>query len=222
MKLIEWLLKNIPQAIYSNNFIFTALAEGEYFTFIDNSNNDGQTLDAMYVLNHSGDKEVNPFIYRLVNVNQLTCDENIITGIYNVMDVNDVDAFINKIVKMIVYKFGNKWNTLYQMLYDNNPLNTESYNVTETPNIEVETNSNTQGDVYGFNSPNSVPDNKATIGSTTTQTGTRTTIFQGYKNNNIPEKILQEYEVLKKSFLEQIFLDVDTLLTLPIYQHDKP
>ena len=157
-------------------FVFTWIYEMESnpFEWLD-SENTAKDLDFQYIAQHSGEKYVSNF---LKEIQRLSGDEKLPVS---------SGEFIGRI---IINRFGDKWNRLYSALTENyKPL--ENYNMeqTETPDITKERNtkSNTkitntneietsQQNVFGFNSSDAVP--------STSQEGSNTTTTEGNEDDN--------------------------------------
>lgn len=132
--------------------------------------------------------------------------------------------------------------TNYKMTEDENGNNT----YTRTPNItrnhtgtdsnEGNTHVNNQSNLWGFNSETSVPsdmsDGDTTVNTTNTrnltdtETGTDTTAGENTRRltrtgnigtNTFQNLIQQERNLWMYNFFEQVFKDVDSVLTIPIY-----
>lgn len=132
--------------------IFNAIksTSGQPFEWLTQPNAD--TLDVEYYLNHSGQKWISPMFRKL-------------------LDLQDVNA-IQQIAKIIINKFEDKWNKLFEAFIESEykPLENYSMEEVETPDItkestentktKVETsteNDKTEAKVHGFNSVEGVP-----------------------------------------------------------------
>lgn len=132
--------------------------------------------------------------------------------------------------------------TNYSMTEDETGNNT----YTRTPNItrkhtgtdngEGSTTMNTQNNLWGFNSESSIPsdmrdgtytaNNTSTRDLTDTETGTDTTAGDNTRKltrtgnigtNTFQNLLQQERNLWMYNFFEQVFKDVDSVLTIPIY-----
>ena len=153
------------------------------------ANENGQTLDQMYFGNHSGDKETSPLLDKFIEQNRGNAIPEVLT-----------EEQITTLANILYTRYGVQWDKLYKVLSaEYNPI--ENYSMveeetpditrtetpdithTETPDITrdkttsaqsdftVTTNSDTASDVYGFNSPTSVPQAETNGNSTVTTQG---------------------------------------------------
>ena len=170
-------------------------------------------LDMEYYNNHSGDK-----IASNLTVN-----------------ISDLDTLASIIYHKFIAQWLKLWNTT-ELEYD--PI--ENYNMTETlsenhnatsDNSETITNNvNTtaQTDIYGYNldsAPSDKTDSKSTAESKKTDksTDTSTDSHELHRSGNIgvttsQQLIQSERDLYMWNFYEHIFKDVDTVITLPIYE----
>lgn len=190
--------------------IFNAIKgiTGQPFEWLTQDNAD--ILDVEYYLNHSGEKLIAPMFEKLLNL----------TG---------VNA-IQQVAKVIINKFEDKWNKLYEAFIESEykPLENYSMDETETPNItrdstektktkiETETeNDITEANVYGFNSANPVPsgsterNGKVVVSGDKTdnevenvahETGTRTLNRHGNIGITTSQQMLQSEIVLRSNY----------------------
>lgn len=199
----------------------------------------GTNLDIAYLDGHSGERYCSNFInHRLNDFGVLSSDNrtlisNILwamfgiqwTRLWSTMKPTDYDPLTN-----------------YQMIEDE----TGSHTDTRTPDLtrkhtgtdkdEVESTTNNQNNLWGFNSSTSIPsdmqdgtntaNNTNTRDLTDTETGTDTTAGNNTRKltrtgnigtNTFQNLLQQERNLWMYNFFEQIFKDVDSVLTLPIY-----
>lgn len=178
---------------------------------------DFQTLDLEYYFHHSGEKTISS-IYEKMNTTTL--------------------SFI------ILQKFEDKWNHIYEALKETyNPIHnynmeetitrdlTNSSNGTNTNESSSTNNVNTNEKVYGFNSNEAVDSNQNNGNSNTSyssnDSNTKNTTYKGTesttRNGNIgvttSQKMLkEELEVRMYLFYDMVMNDIDTILTLQIYE----
>lgn len=190
-----------------------------------------QNLDRTYYGQHSGNRLAGPSLCRLADMS--TTPPIIDTSHRSVM------------AAMVVAMYGDKWTKLYQTLalsYD--PIanydmeETTTYNdLTDerTPDItrtvtDQSRTSTRSAEIYGFDSATAVPtgtESDVLTGYTTdAETGTDTNVRSGSvkveRSGNIgvtttQQMIQQERTLWEWLFLEQVFRDLDSLLTLEIY-----
>ena len=145
------------------------------------ANENGQTLDQMYFGNHSGDKETSPLLDKFIEQNGGNATPEVLT-----------EEQITTLANILYTRYGVQWDKLYKVLSaEYNPIENYSMTEEETPDITrtetpditrdkttsaksdftVTTNSDTASDVYGFNSPTSVPQAETNGNSTVTTQG---------------------------------------------------
>ena len=192
--------ETIASDFATNGGIFSAIQKKSVFNWLNST--DALTLDYEYYYGHAGNKRLS-VLY-----------ENLIGN----------DNAINILANVIILKFRDKWNKLYQAVVDSNynPLN--NYDMVEKENQASKiTQSNTQNDYsYGFNS-----EEHTAVGDTN-----RSQIIEGSANDN--ERVLSrsgnigvassqqllESEIKLRDnfqFYTMLLNDVDTVLTLAIY-----
>lgn len=163
-------------------------------------------LDNEYYLLRSYQKTISPLFEKLYKFN-----EESILGTYA------------QLTSIIYNKFGDKWARLYSALVETeyNPI--ENYNSVEVENVASKITSKTKAtnDVYGFNSTDAVP---STENGTETETGgnadenERQLTRSGNIGVTTTQQMLEsEIELRKKNFYDILFKDVDTLLTIEVY-----
>ena len=199
----------------------------------------GLNLDIAYLDGHSGERYCSNFInHRLDDSNNLSSDNrtliaNILWAMFGIqwtrlwatMKPTDYDPLTN-----------------YQMTENE----TGSHTDTRTPDLtrthtgtdknEGESTSNNQNNLWGFNSDTSVPsdmsDGTTTANATNTrdltdtETGTDKTEGENTRKltrtgnigtNTFQNLLQQERNIWMYNFFEQVFKDVDSVLTIPIY-----
>ena len=189
--------------------------------------------DAEYFMNHSGQKYISPMLSQLLEMSGTTVlSEQHKQLVHYIIR----SKFINK--WRVLYEYIHKTD-------DYNPLNNYNIKQVETPDItynttdtfkykNTRTNSDTtDNDVFGFNSSTAVNADKITRNVTVTderlpddnidtrektETGTRTTTREGINGNFTEQQLLtQEIELRKNIFLNIVYNDLDSVLTLSTY-----
>lgn len=171
------------------------------FTWLDESVADN--LDLEYYLNHSANKFISPLVDRLYDDNSST--------------------YLSKTANVIVNKFADKWNKLYDALIDAeyNPI--ENYSMVEDEKVQTEVVNDTKGDdnTFGFNttSTDGVPQNKTS--ATTTTTGDfdknhRQLTRSGNIGVTTSQQMIESSAVLlnKWNFYDILMSDVDSVMCL--------
>lgn len=191
----------------TGNGIFNALST--YHSWMD-----ATLMDYEYYYNHSGDKIASNLVVAFGND-------------------------FSKITSIIENRFGKQWDRLHATLtMEYNPI--ENYNMSESTTIESSkegtindtsnTNTTTTGNLktYGYNSDIATPTDSndgTSVGqasATNISTGTETTTNTINRSGNIgvttsQQLIQSERDLYLWDFYEQIYIDVDKVLTLPIY-----
>lgn len=199
----------------------------------------GTNLDIAYLDGHSGERYCSNLInHRLNDYDVLSSDSrtliaNILWAMFGIqwtrlwatMKPVDYDPLTN--YNMTEDETGNRTDT-------RTPNLTRKHTGTDTN--EGNTHVNNQSNLWGFNSDTSVPsdmsDGDTTVNSTNnrdltdTETGTDTTAGENTRKltrtgnigtNTFQNLLQQERNLWMYNFFEQIFKDVDSVLTIPIY-----
>lgn len=199
---------------------------------------DGLQMDTLYFDTHSGERFSSRIITRRIEYHSyLTSDDrrtisNLVyamfktqwTKLWETMNP-DYEPLTN--YKMSEDETGN--NT-----YTRTPNITRNH--TGTDSNEGNTHVNNQSNLWGFNSDTSIPsdmsDGDTTVNTTNTrnltdtETGTDTTAGENTRRltrtgnigtNTFQNLIQQERDLWMYNFFEQVFKDVDSVLTIPIY-----
>lgn len=200
----------------SKRNIFYRLFELMYFNWMDDEEK-AFTYDYLY-FHHSYSKIIS-FLYEEI------IDKNLMT----------------MLTQIIIERYGDKWNRLYNTLITQqyNPLENYSMEESEKSKIanvdSVKTNSSDSGtanstnDNYGFNSITAQPATKSTTTTSATSTnnvdGTKTTdsdktlTRKGNIGVTTSQQMLESEIILRNKYLFQdiIFKDLDDILMLDIY-----
>lgn len=206
----------IDTFIFTNYGIFNALLKLADSTMKEYINEDNvESLNTLYYYSQSGDKSISRMYQRIYDLNR---------------DISDEDA-MDKIAKVVIIRYGQLWNKYYSTLQtEYNPINDYKRNIIETPNItrsgssEGSTSTSGNNEVYGFNSNNAVNDSSTSssgsneVTTTEKESGDRTTDIEGYYTSPI-SSIKNELRLrIDNQIYNQIFKDLDSLLTLPSYE----
>ena len=189
-------------------------------------------LDEKLILEHSGDKYISPFFSRLLQLNERETPPDI-TGI---------------LCDNIVKTYADKWNKIYDALInsDYNPLENYDMEEVETPDVTKEkttdvktkmvtsSSGDASSNVYGFNSPTSVPTTESGTSSEVTiegnnldnvshdletESGTRELTRHGNIGVTSSQQLLESEIVLrnKNNFYKMVLNDVSSILCLSVY-----
>lgn len=199
--------------------IFSALENPCFSGYLD-----PVSLDIDYFGNRSGLKAESPLLLKMLcgqNVDPLT------------------ETNIRRLANIIKNKYYSNWGVLWKALviskYD--PIENYSMIETEIPDIErktsvktdMKTENGASSDYYGFNSSSPVPVSKNDGDSHVTgedannfsmekTSGKRTLKRAGNIGVTTSAQMIEgEIELRKKTFVDQIFADVDTILTSPYW-----
>ena len=176
------------------------MSDGELFTMMGirhvtpwAEETDGKALDLEYFGNRSGSKIVAPLLEKMLTETGLS------------------DAAKQNIVDLIWIRFGRNWTKLWNTLtVEYNPI--ENYRMTETGKINHD--GDQQNDVYGFNSTAAVPSG---TGHDEYIDNTELTRSGNIGVTTSQQMIQSERDLWVWKFFEQVFQDVDTVLSIDVY-----
>lgn len=167
---------------------------------------DAKNLDLDYYLNH-GQRSISPLYEQLIN-----------------QQTNNVDFnALNKLADIIYLKYKDKWNRIYDAYIKSIYKPLENYSMTEVEktNTKVTSTDNTKGGSYGFNSDVSVPVNDSNSTSVVEGNGEdnkRELTRSGNIGVTTSQQMLEsEIQLRKYNFYEELFKDVNSVVTLSIY-----
>ena len=153
-------------------------------------------LDTEYIYLRSGDKSISPLLEH---------------------------SALDKVASIIVMKFGDKWNRLYDAFITSvyNPIENYSMTETEKTNSKVKVTSSGKSGTYGFNSDNSVPTGESSTETTSegnANDNNRTLTRSGNIGVTTSQQMLQsELDLRKWNFANMLYDDVDSICCLSIY-----
>lgn len=190
------LYETIDDSTFFTNYgIFTAIYNGltespEWLT-----EDTAKMIDSEYYFNHSNEKWISPLFEKILSIDDSTALSHMASIIWN--------------------RYKDKWTKLYDAFVnsDYNPI--ENYSMIEEGNNN--TDLDTHQSVYGFNSVNPVPANDTnTSGSKLTNTSELTR--RGNIGVTTSQQMLEsEIKLRQWNFIDQIMIDVDSILCLHIY-----
>lgn len=205
--------------IIQNGFIFTKMVNLDNELNFVNSENMAQ-LDIHYFIAHAQDKVMSSTVSQIL-------DEETAGTISDALEL---------VASILLTEYGDKWSKLYATLtaeYD--ALNDINYSETETPDItestNIDTNSENNGDsvgnLYGFNSDTEIPANTAynTVNTHNTADAdsnykTRTGTITRDRVGNMGDKsslLKKEVDARKNMIYNIIYADIDDVMTLPVW-----
>lgn len=167
---------------------------------------DAKNLDLDYYLNH-GQRSISPLYEQLINQQAN----------------NEAFNALNKLVDIIYLKFKDKWNRIYDAYIKSTYNALENYSMTEVEknNTKIMSTDSQKGGSYGFNSDVSVPVSELTSTSVTEGTSdnnNRELTRSGNIGVTTSQQMLEsELQLRKYNFYEELFKDVNSVVTLSIY-----
>lgn len=174
--------------------IFHRIQRIGFFSWLTESMADD--LDTEYIYLRSGDKSISPLLEH---------------------------SALDKVASIIVMKFGDKWNRLYDAFITQvyNPLENYSMTETEKTNSKVKVTSSGKAGTYGFNSDASVPTGESSTETTSegnADDNTRQLTRSGNIGVTTSQQMLQsELDLRKWNFANMLYDDVDSICCLSIY-----
>lgn len=198
MRLIK--LKSTNPILETEYGIFKAIYELEKFSWL--SSDDADILDIDYYLNHSGDKYVTPLFEDLF--------------------IADEEHYLTKLAKIIVLKYGDNWNKIYNAYFVSsyNPLENYSMVEDEKVNTDISVTTGSENNVFGFNteSEDGISNNKNSINQTTSgsdEKNTRNLTRSGNIGVTTSQQMLEsEIKLRLYDFYQAIMNDIDNVLCL--------
>jgi len=195
-------MNQINDYIESGIGIIKTIQQNHSSTLTWLSANNADTLDMDYYLNHSGEKYISPITYKLYKNNNQT--------------------YLTKLASLIVLKYGDKWNKLYNAFFNEeyNPI--ENYSMIEEENVNTNIVNSTNGknNIYGFNttSEDGVPQDNSSVESSTSgdfDDNHRKLTRSGNIGVTTSQQMLQsEIELRQWNFYNMIMNDIDEIMCL--------
>ena len=153
-------------------------------------------LDTEYIYLRSGDKSISPLLEH---------------------------SALDKVASIIVSKFGDKWNRLYDAFITRvyNPIENYSMTESEKTNSKIKVTSSGKAGTYGFNSDDSVPTGESST-ETTSEGNADDNKRELTRSGNIgvttSQQMLQsELDLRKWNFANMLYDDVDSICCLCLY-----
>lgn len=174
--------------------IFNRIQKMGFFSWL--TEDMASDLDTEYIYLRSGDKSISPLLEH---------------------------TSLDKVASIIVTKFGDKWNRLYDAFITKtyNPLDNYSMTETEKTNSKVKVTSSGKSGTYGFNSDTSVPTGESSTETTSEgneNDNNRTLTRSGNIGVTTSQQMLQsELDLRKWNFANMLYDDVDSICCLSIY-----
>lgn len=166
-----------------------------------------ENLDVEYYWNRSGEKIISPLFDKL----------------YEKQKSGDVDDALSLLSDILIRKYGDKWNHLYDALMNTtyNPIENYSSHEKESVSSRIEVTSEGDADTYAFNDSSSTPQAKATS-TQTSQGSADDNVRVMEKSGNIgvttnQQMLSSEIELRKWNFYISMMADIDETLCLSVY-----
>ena len=174
--------------------IFQRIQRMGFFSWLTESM--ASDFDTEYIYLRSGDKSISPLLEH---------------------------SALDKVASIIVMKFGDKWNRLYDAFITSvyNPIENYSMTETEKTNSKVKVTSSGKSGTYGFNSDNSVPTGESSTETTSegnANDNNRALTRSGNIGVTTSQQMLQsELDLRKWNFANMLYDDVDSICCLCLY-----
>lgn len=210
MKLIE--TYDISNILQPKHGIFTALKEYGVTKITWLTDDIASILDIEYYLNFSGDKKIS----KMFNLFIETLEKQAVASDY-------IQSAVNMQAIIIINKFADKWNRLYNAYVQKEYEPLENYkmveNGTDKESTKISNTQETNGKGYGFNSTTAV-----NVADNTQQSTTQGALDDNVKQHNFTrsgnigvttsQQMLQSELDLRNNydFFNHIFIDVDSIL----------
>lgn len=188
------LYETIDDATFFTNYgIFKAIYTLNAFTWL--GEDESEMIDLDYYFNHSNEKWISPLFEKLYGMNPSTT--------------------LTTLANIIINKFSDKWNRLYDAFITTTYDPIENYSMTEESNANTDMNVNSK--IYGFNSETGVnASDTNTNGSKLTNTAELTR--SGNIGVTTSQQMLEsELKLRQWNFIDQMMADVDSILCLKVY-----
>ena len=188
------LFETIDDTTFFTNYgIFRTIYTLNAFTWL--GEDESEMIDLEYYFNHSNEKWISPLFEKLYGMSPSTT----LTALANI----------------IINKYGDKWNRLYDAFITTTYDPIENYSMTEESNANTDMNVNSK--IYGFNSETGVnASDTNTNGSKLTNTAELTR--SGNIGVTTSQQMLEsELKLRQWNFIDQMMADVDSILCLKVY-----
>ena len=157
-----------------------------------------------YYYNHAFTKYISLLFYNLINIPKT------------------MDEVADLLASVIVNKFKTKWTRLHEVLnLTYNPI--DNYNMSETENTQLKSDVNISNanSIYAFNDAEATPTSESNS-KTSTNALFNDNLRELTRKGNIgvttsQQMINSELELREYNFIEVIYSDIDSILTLKIY-----
>ena len=193
-------MKQLNDILTTQSGIFSAIQSLNVLTWL--SSDDAKALDIEYYINHSGEKFVSPLTDALYD--------------------KDNTTYLTNLAKIILLKFANNWNRIYQAYVTEtyNPLENYSMIEDESVNTEMVVETDGENNVFGFNtsSTDALPSSNSGIKQTTSGTDEKNNRHHTRSGNigvTTSQQMLQsELDLRKYDLYEVIMSDIDSVMCL--------
>ena len=163
-----------------------------------------ESMKIEYYYNHAFTKYISLLFYNLINIPKT------------------MDEVADLLASVIVNKFKTKWTRLHEVLnLTYNPI--DNYNMSETENTQLksEVDISNANSIYAFNDTEATPTSESNS-KTSTNALFNDNLRELTRKGNIgvttsQQMINSEIELREYNFIETIYSDIDSILTLKIY-----
>ena len=214
------LYDTIGDNLFTTGGIFKALYASDSLDWLSEDN--AEAMDIEYYLQHSGEKRISTLYAKLLEFEL----------------AETITSSMSKLVDIIVNKFKDNWNKLYESINaDYNPIENYSMTEEETPELDDTTTTNVKSKIkthteatnYGFNSATGklagASDEEVSTNPLDNETkvvlnkrGKRTLTRSGNIGVTTSQQMIEsEIELRKKNFVDLVYNDVDSILCNNLY-----
>ena len=163
-----------------------------------------EAMKIEYYYNHAFTKYISLLFYNLINIPKT------------------MDEVADSLASVIVNKFKTKWSRLHDVLnLTYNPIDNYSMSETENTQLKSEVDISNANSIYAFNDTQATPASESNS-KTSTNALLNDNVRELTRKGNIgvatsQQMIKSELELREYNFIEVIYSDIDTILTLKIY-----
>lgn len=163
-----------------------------------------EAMKIEYYYNHAFTKYISLLFYNLINIPKT------------------MDEVADLLASVIVNKFKTKWSRLHDVLnLIYNPIDNYSMSETENTQLKSEVDISNANSIYAFNDTAATPSSESNS-KTSTNALLNDNVRELTRKGNIgvttsQQMIESELELREYNFIETIYSDIDSILTLKIY-----
>lgn len=177
--------------------IFTKLQATTSLTWL--TSDMAHALDIDYYYNHSNEKWISPLLNKLFEND----NESLSTGSYNIL------------TNIILTKFKDKWDRLYEAFVTKEYDPIENYSMIE--DTSTASDIDTSNSVYGFNSTTAVPSATQNVNGTKLNNTEHHTRSGNIGVTTSQQMLESEIKIREWNLYNQLMKDIDSVLCLKVY-----